>query len=422
LAAVACTGETTDTTVTVSLPPGETTTTPSTTTSGVGTTLPGISRPDLSGLEGLSVGVREQLADLIVKAQEVRDLPLLRVPEITVLDQAAFQARVQELLDEESGDIPADQALYRMLGLLAPDADLNDMFDRLYNEQVAGFYDAGEIVIPAQEDGLTLLQQGTLLHEMIHALTDQHFGSDALRQEMVDEERYDEFAAYSALAEGDASLGQVMWIQGLSQREVGQFIAESLEIDTSVLDTMPRFIQDSVAFPYESGLAFAQTLYGQGGWEALNRAYTEMPQLPGSTEQILTPGDYARDLPVPVPVIDIPVPGYELTVTSVWGELGLRLMLDQGLGDSASFEASDGWGGDFYHQWFDGQNAAVLVVLAADTAADLEELRSALLRYAGDMVDEEDFVWVDEEGGLVYFILADETPVGESIRSAVGLD
>jgi hypothetical protein len=239
---------------------------------------------------------------------------------------------------------------------------------------------------------------------------------------MVDEQRYDQLAAYRALAEGDATLAQVRWIQSLSQRELGEFIAESLEIDTSVLETMPRFIQDSLAFPYDEGLAFAQALYDQGGWEALNRAYTEMPELPGSTEQILTPGDYGRDLPATVPVIEIPIPGYELTATSVWGELSLRLMLDQGLGEGASFQAADGWGGDFYHQWFDGENAAVLVVLATDTSADLEELRTALLRYAGDMVAEEDFVWVDEEGGLLYFILADETPVGESIRSAAGLD
>ncbi|MCI0543946.1 MAG: hypothetical protein L0Z49_05805, partial [Actinobacteria bacterium] len=198
-------------------------------------------------------------------------------------------------------------------------------------------------------------------------------------------------------------------------------IAASFEIDRTVLDSMPRFIRDSLMFPYQSGLEFVQGLYGTGGWEAVNEAYTTMPDLPGSTEQILTPDDYGRDLPAAVETLDVDVPGYELEATSVWGELGLRLMMDQGLGERASLEASDGWGGDFYHQWFDGQNAALLVVLAADTAADLEEMRSGLLSYAQSMVDEEDFVWVDEEAGLLYFILADEETVGEGIRDAVGL-
>ena len=33
----------------------------------------------------------------------------------------------------------------------------------------------------------------------------------------------------------------------------------------------------------------------------------------------------------------------------------------------------------------------------------------------------EDFVWVDTSGELLYFIAADEVPVGEFIRSSVGL-
>jgi hypothetical protein len=256
---------------------------------------------------------------------------------------------------------------------------------------------------------------------MIHALTDQHFGFDAIRRELDDGQRFDELSAYQALAEGDASLAELLWVQTLSQREIGEFIAASLEVDTTVYDAMPRFIRDSLIFPYQSGLEFVQGLHQAGGWQAVNEAYLEMPELPGSTEQILTPGDYGRDLPVAVDAIDVAVPGYELEVSSVWGELGLRLMMDQGLGPNPSLEAADGWGGDFYHQWFDGQNSALLIVLTADTEADLEEMRSGLLAYALAMIDDEDFAWVDEEEGLLYFIVADEEAVGEGIRDAVGL-
>jgi hypothetical protein len=399
-------------------------------TTTAGTTLPddststtsgGAIRPDLSGLEGLSVGVREQLEDVLVAAQEIRELPLLEVPQITVLDEAAFQQRILALLEEAAESFPADEALYQSLGLLAADANLETMLTSLYTEQVAGFYDEGEIVVPASQESLTIVAQGTLVHEMVHALTDQHFGFDAVRRQLDDEQRFDELSAYQALAEGDASLAELLWVQTLSQREIGEFIAASLEVDTAVYDAMPRFIRDSLVFPYQSGLEFVQGLHQSGGWQAVNDAYLEMPDLPGSTEQILTPGDYGRDLPVGVDPIDVTVPGYELEVTSVWGELGLRLMMDQGLGASASLEASDGWGGDFYHQWFDGENSALLVVLTADTAADLEEMRSGLLAYALAMIDDEDFAWVDEEEGLLYFIVADEPAIGEGIRDAVGL-
>jgi hypothetical protein len=419
---VSCTGESAPSTTALDGQGTSTTDSPGTTSSTATTQPAGIMRPDLSGVEGLSVGMRQQLEDLIVTAQEIRELPLLTVPQITVLDDAAFDARVRGLLQEGAEDVPADSALYKMLGLLAPEADLEQMYADLYTEQVAGFYDKGEVVVPADQDSLDIVQQGTLLHELVHALTDQHFDYEVTRQQMVDEERYDELSAFRAFSEGDASFAELQWVQNLPPREMGEFIAASLDVDTTVLETMPRFIRDSLIFPYTSGYEFVEGLYTTGGWEAVNDVYVDMPDLPGSTEQIITPGDYARDLPAPMSVLDVTVPGYELEVTSVWGELGMRLMLDQGLGESAALPAVDGWGGDFYHQWFDGQNAALLLVFTGDTTADLEELRLALLDYVTAMVDEEDFAWVDEEQGLLYFIVADEVPVGESIRSAVGLE
>ncbi|MCZ6518342.1 MAG: hypothetical protein O6853_00970, partial [Actinobacteria bacterium] len=263
--------------------------------------------------------------------------------------------------------------------------------------------------------------QGTMLHELIHALTDQHFGFDAHFQAMLDEERLDEATAYQALIEGDAILAQVMWVGSLSQQELGRFFAESLDVDNSSLDAVPQFISDSLLFPYDAGLGFVQELFAAGEWNAVNDAYSTFPDLPGSSEQVITPADYQRDLPLVVELPSITINGYNLERTSVWGEEGFRTMIDQVLGESKGAKAADGWGGDSYHQWFDGENAAFLLVYKGDTERDLEELRSTLLEYVLAAVPAEDFVWVDEEEGLLYFIAADEVSVGELIRSAVGL-
>lgn len=96
-------------------------------------------------------------------------------------------------------------------------------------------------------------------------------------------------------------------------------------------------------------------------------------------------------------------------------------MLQQVLGSDTALVASDGWGGDAFHQWFDGENAAFLLVFEGDIARDDEELRESLLDFAIASVPEEDFVWVDEGDGLVYFIAADEVSVGELIRDTLGL-
>jgi hypothetical protein len=260
-----------------------------------------------------------------------------------------------------------------------------------------------------------------LVHEMVHALTDQHFSFHPAYEQMLDEERLDEATAYQALIEGDATMAEVQWIQTLTQKELGQFVAESLEIDSSTLDAAPRFLQESLLFPYDTGLAFVQDLHAEGGWKTVNDAYTTLVDLPGSSEQVITPEDYTRDLPLKVAIPDVDVPGYNLERTSVWGEEGFRILLNQGSEAASMARAADGWGGDSYHQWFDGENAAMLIVYKGDTSADESELENALRSFASEDFPEGQFASVDELDGSLYFIAADVPEVGEAIRTAVGL-
>lgn len=433
LAAGACTGGADPSTTTGSEddPATTVTTTEAVSTSTTGgettTTLeaPPITAADLSGLEGVSEEVKAQLEDLIQVAQETRGLPFLTPPVIRIVTEDELEALVRADIQEQAEDFPADEALYKMLGLLSEGADFEEIVLDLYGEQVAGFYDGdtGEIVVPAREDGFSLVQQGTMVHELVHAIADQHFGFNDTFETMIDEDRLDQATAYQALIEGDATLAEVLWIQTLTQREIGEFLAESLDIDTAALDSAPRFLTESLLFPYDSGLAFVQDLYfAQGDWTEVNSAYTAFPNYPASTEQVITPDRYGRDLPEEVPIPSVSVPGYELERTAVWGEQAFRILLNQGEGVVSVAAAAEGWGGDSYHQWFDGENSALLIVYSGDTAADVDELEEALLSFATENFPEEKFVWVEQAGGNLFFIAADEVPVGEGIRASVGLD
>lgn len=422
LALVACEGglgaETT-TTPTTAAPTTTTTELPPTTTTTPG---PQATPPDLSGLEGLTPEVREQLEELITAAEQVRELVFLAPPAIAVVTDAELEARVREAIEEDIEDFPADEALYELLGLLDPETDLLTLLLDLYGEQVAGFYDGDtrEIVVPAHDEGLSTLQRATLVHELVHALTDQHFQFDPAFQAMIEEERLDQASAYQALIEGDATLAELHWIQGLSQRELGDLMAEQFALDQSTFQSAPQFIRDSLIFPYLTGVAFVETLYESGGWAPVNEAYTVLPDLPGSTEQVITPEDYRRDLPVEVEIPDIALDGYELERTSTWGEHSFQVMFDQVLGPSAGDQAADGWGGDSYHQWFDGENAALLLVYQGDTPADVEELEAALVSYQEAAIAEEDFSMVAVRDANLYFVLADEVEAGETIAEALG--
>lgn len=423
LALAACDTGTSETTSTTTGQVATTvTTTADETTSTTSPTTTTTTEVDLSGV-GLPPGALAQLEDLFDQAAQVRGLPFLSTPSILVVTAEDLEERIRDDIEEQSQDIPADEALYKLMGLLEPDADFENLLLDLYGDQVAGVYDpeADEVIIKAREGELSVVERSTMVHELVHALTDQHFDYWDDYQAMFDEERLDQAAAYQALIEGDASLAQVQWIQSLSQREIGEFVAESLEVDTGALDDAPEFLAQALLFPYDSGLGFAQALFEDGGWDSVNQAYSLMVDLPGSTEQVIEPSDYRRDLPLTVDIPGLALPGYELERTSTWGEASFRIMLDQALDADTAAAASDGWGGDAYHQWFDGTNAAFLLVYEGDTADDLEELRVALLDFALSSVPEEDFVWVDEEDGLLYFIAADETAIGELIRDTLGL-
>jgi len=386
------------------------------------TTLPEPTWDELPGIEALPQEVQDQLLELVRTTEEVRGLRFVEAPIITVVSEPEMKERVRAQITEESDDFPADEALYQLLGLLGEDVDLEALLTDLYGEQVAGYYDGetGELVVPMREEGFSVVQRSTMIHELAHSLTDQHLHFHETWTAMFDEERLDEASAYQALIEGDASMVELLYLQTLSQRELGEFFAEALDIDTTALDSAPAFIQDSLLFPYDSGLAWVQQLYLAEGWEAINAAYSEMPDLPGSTEQIITPDDYERDLPVVIDEDPPAVAGYELERVSVWGEFGFRIMLDQILGESVGVDAADGWGGDWYAQWFDGQNAALLILFEGDTERDTEELRSALLDYALTAVAEEDWVWVEVFDGRLAFVAADQQEVGESLLASLG--
>jgi hypothetical protein len=413
-------------TTTTSAP--ETTTTVddgTTSTSGQTTTTTTLAEPtweELPGIESLPQEVQDELLALVRITEETRGLRFADPPIISVVTEEELEARVRQQIEEDSEDFPADEALYKLLGLLNEDVDLAALLTDLYGEQVAGFYDGdtGELVVPIREEGFSIVQRATMVHELTHSLTDQQFQFHDTYMAMFDEDRLDEASAYQALIEGDASMAELLYLQTLSQRELGEFFAEALDVDSTALDAAPAFIQDSLLFPYDSGLAWVQQHYLRDQWETINAAYSEMPNLPGSTEQIITPDDYERDLPQVVVAEAPPLTGYELERESVWGEFGFRIMLDQILGETAGIEAADGWGGDYYAQWFDGQNAALLILFEGDTDRDTEELRSALLDYALTAVAEEDWVWVEVFDGRLAFVAADQQAVGESILASVG--
>jgi hypothetical protein len=330
----------------------------------------------------------------------IRGLPLLEDIDSEIIDREQLRENLLVLLDEygqEQADL--DRDVLWMLRLF-PDRDL-DYFALqidLYTEQVAGYYDSdtGQLFVIGEPGGLTADQKVTLSHEIVHALQDQHFGLDLYDEDDPD---FDRFTAFQSLYEGDATWTMIQWaISHLSMEEIGEFLAAGDDTDTSTFDNAPRYVRESLIFPYNAGFAFVEALIAEGGIEAVDAA---MQDPPVSTEQIIHPEAYInqpRDLP-----LEVDVPELDGALGEDWdevyeGSLGVFdlviLLEENGVANGTS--AASGWGGAWFVTYQSGDDLLSVLSTRWDSDADAVEFDEALKQTMASSQQDGD-IWFDGE-------------------------
>lgn len=309
--------------------------------------------------------------------------------------QELRQRVIDDFLDDYTDEEARDDALtLAAFGLLEPDFDLYDFYLELLSEQIAGFYDdETKQMYVIRGEGFQGPERLTYAHEYTHALQDQNFDfknglgytDEACEQ---DSERC---AAIQALLEGDASILELEWFTNHATPqdifEIQQFYSN---YQSPIFDSAPEFLQEDFLFPYTYGQTFVQNLYDQGGWEAVDRAYQNLPL---STEQILHPDRYPQDKPTTVSLPDLTesLPhGWREIDRGVMGEWYTYLILAFGLDPNARLEetraqaASQGWGGDAYVVLYNEPTNETVMVLKTswESQEEAAEFASAFEDYA----------------------------------------
>ena len=286
---------------------------------------------------------------------------------------------------------------------LIPDRDL-DLFQLqvdLFSEQVAGYYDPDtkELVVVTDQGELGVSDKVTMAHEIVHALQDQHFDLIAIDEFAIDA---DHDTAITALVEGDATLSMTDYMLGyLDPLELIELLGETFQgAESDVLDNAPRYIADGLLFSYDSGQVFATALIDEGGYTAIDEAFSDPPT---STEQILHPEKYIgpdRDEPMLVDNPDVSRDlgeDWELLRGDVLGEWDLRIMLeDNGVAAARARAAAEGWGGSWFDIYESDAGALSLLTTRWDSDEDAEEFADAIMRtYGSD--SEIGAIWTDGE-------------------------
>lgn len=246
-----------------------------------------------------------------------------------------LEQRVRETMKPE--DERAEELTLKMLGLVPADFDLRKSTVDLLTEQAAAFYDYNKKKLFLLEgSGGTEEERVALVHELAHALADQHFH---LAKYIKEGMRSDDSAtARQAVMEGQATWLMAAYIsrEGGGKPEVPETVLQMMKTSIEgsgaaqypVFSRAPLYIRESLVFPYAEGLEFQDAVFRKLGKEAFSEVFRRPPL---SSGQILHPERYLGHggVAIPDPPAIASARDFRKLAEGTLGELDFRVLLSQ---------------------------------------------------------------------------------------------
>ena len=324
--------------------------------------------------------VEAALPELQAFVSEQRDLAFLAPVDVTLLDDEAFRDELgvnEELSDLDRDALKRYEGILKALGLLTPNADLARDMTTGAAEGVLGLYDPSTKRLLVRGTELTPLARSVLVHELTHALDDQHF--DLHRPEMT--EGVEDHLAFRALGEGDATRVEDAYVAAMSPEDRASVEqAQSTVLDGATVEQQTAYYFD--AFPYLDGPTFVTELAEQGGEAAVDAAFANPPR---STAEILVPSRYLAG----VRGMRMTTAGVDGTTfdDGVIGALGLYLMLQSAVSPEEAALATLAWEGDSYLAWHEGERTCVMARFVLATPWETDFTAKLFERWAARQID-----------------------------------
>ncbi|MGH8993120.1 MAG: hypothetical protein ACRDZ7_16545, partial [Acidimicrobiia bacterium] len=293
---------------------------------------------------------------------------------VRVMSDADFTARLAELNWLPKGDAAVQLGgVYRALGIVDAGVDLPAELAKFSRAELVTLYDvmAGQLLV--RDRAADPFLRAMLVRELTRALNDQHFDIYRPAAQGFNDESLE---GLKALAEGDANRMYQRYLNTLTAGDKTLVVERNRVAGQATGDINPA-VRTRFGYFVAQGIKLVEALLGAGGRSRLDAAFAAPPL---SSEQILHPERYlAGDSPQPPAE-----PAADGTVVSrgVLGEVGLYLMLAGATDENTASLASQGWGGDRYVSWRDGDRTCARQTIAADSAQDAAEIGAALQRWA----------------------------------------
>ncbi len=301
-------------------------------------------------------GLFSQIESIFGELGEISGLKPLRKIDYDLIDRSRvkqfLEERIREVVKPE--EIRAEEITLKKFGFVPPDFDLKKTTIELLTEQAAAFYDYRKKKLFVLDWAPSGLQQIALVHELAHALADQHFNLEKFIERGVQND--DSQTARMAVMEGQAT-----WLMSeiLARRSgqslktspaILQVMSHSAEMSAGqfpIFDAAPLYMRESLLFPYSQGMLFQHAVVEKLDRAAFAKVF-ENPPL--TSQQILHPEKYFAGAKPGAPVLPVAAAGREyreLTAGTI-GELDHSILLRQYVGKEEAENLAPKWTGGRY--------------------------------------------------------------------------
>jgi hypothetical protein len=320
-----------------------------------------------------------RVRDLATFVERERGLRFDHPVRVDFLPEAEFRREVtrHEALDpDERTQLESFEAVLRAVGLIDGDIDLEKAGEQLLGEGVVGFYRPEDERVLVRGARLDDERRATLVHELTHALQDQHF--DIERETNTSGEA----AALQAVVEADAVDVENAWVETLSADAVKRLDeATQSTSESAEFEGVPDVFVELMSFPYIFGLDFLHAVLDEKGQEARDQLFRKPPT---TEEQIVRPETYLdlqRVRRPPRPTLRAGERAVADSEDDV-GMLSLLVVLSERIDFLTAWRSLQGWAGDAMLAFNRGETVCIRAAVTFDDAAGAQLFAAAFDEWA----------------------------------------
>lgn len=344
----------------------------------------------------------ERVVDLAAYVEEARGLEFDHPVFVDFLSPEEYTEEVttdeESLADEDREDLDRYAGQLRALGVASGELDLFTAYNQVSDSGTLAFYDPVEQRVRVRGTDVSVGLRVTLVHELTHALQDQHFDLERLYDDDLEEGAA---VAYRALVEGDALRIEETYIgeelSGDDQAAYDDEYAGQVEESQADLADVPPFVSASFGVPYAFGQPLVVMIANDGGNTAVDEAFRDPPT---TEEHLFDPASFLAGERAEEVDLDLD-DDVDVLEDGPFGTPAWYLVLAERIDPKVAFEAALGWSGDAFAAFERDGRSCLRAVFAGDTRSDDAEMARALADWRRALPgDQAEVIEVDGHPGV----------------------